>query len=222
MSDVMTNGKVLDREATINEITKLEWDMFSAVKNVGGPAGCQSQRKTFEIMRKAQHQMWGDDTLETYKMDLLTATLNGDNLMTYKYGYMMKSTFPQEYEQIKDQLPEIGSARRKLVTWLTEQHNEWTKEAAAKYPKLCAWGRPLDEQAANGSTWASVENYFYCELLTYSTATLQWCKRDFEECLEAGENPVLGVLTYIAECYGYTKLEDIEAALQKVTPDNLV
>ena len=128
----------------------------------------------------------------------------------------------EEYEQIKDSLPEIGSGRRKLVTWLTEQHNEWTKEAAAKYPKLCAWGRPLDEQAANGSTWASVENYFYCELLTYSTATLQWCKRDFEACLEAGENPVISsVLTYIAGRYGYSNLEDIEAALAKITPNNL-
>lgn len=213
MSEVMSNGKILDREETIDKITEIEWKMFSSVHNVGGPAGCQSQQHTFEIMRKAQHQMWGDDTLESYMMDLLTSAVNEDNLMTYKYGYMMKSTFPEEYEKIKDKLPPITIGRKRLVTKLTELHNSWTKEAAAKYPRLCAWGRPLDEVASDGGSYPSVENYFYCELLTYSMATLEWCERDFQAYLEAGNNPVFGVLENIAKHYGYDDLDALEEKL---------
>lgn len=42
------------RDELMSEIIKLEWDMFSHVSNVGGPASCQMRPDTFKIMRKSQ------------------------------------------------------------------------------------------------------------------------------------------------------------------------
>ena len=34
-------------------IIQLEWEMFSAVSNIGGQASCQQDRGTFEVMRRS-------------------------------------------------------------------------------------------------------------------------------------------------------------------------
>ena len=45
------------RDELMSEIIKLEWDMFSHVSNVGGPASCQMRPDTFKIMRKSHGPM---------------------------------------------------------------------------------------------------------------------------------------------------------------------
>lgn len=209
----LLNEEFSYRRRLIEEITQLEWEMFSTVSNVGGLAACQKSNGTFEVMRKAQHNIWSNDTLESYKTDLMSAAENHLNLMTCKYGYMMAKTFPREYEEIKDQLPNISEEKRELVMTLTLQHNAWTKESAKRYPRMCAYGRPLDDAAAGDSSWPSVENYFFCELLTYSCDTLRLCLRDFEVNTQRGDNPALQILKGIAFHHGYERLEDLEEAL---------
>lgn len=215
MKKKMHSGASACHQHLVEEITRLEWEMFSEVSNVGGQASCQRNNATFAIMRKAQHSVWSDDTLESYKTDLLVAAAEQRNLMTCKYGYMMAKTFPEEYAVIKDQLPEIGAEKRELATMLTLQHNAWTKAVAAKYPHLCSLGRPLDDVEAGDSSWPSVENYFFCELLTYSNKTLRLCKRDFEAAEKTGENLALQILQAMARYRGYERLEDLESALSK-------
>ena len=51
------------RDELMSEIIKLEWDMFSHVSNVGGPASCQMRPDTFKIMRKSQAATWSDELL---------------------------------------------------------------------------------------------------------------------------------------------------------------
>ena len=202
----------LYRRQLISEIAQLEWEMFSAVPNVGGPAVCQNRKDVFFVMRAAQHAIWSDDTLESYRADLLTAQKNQLNLMTCKYGYMMAKTFPEEYEELKNRLPQVSEEKRTLAAQLTRQHMAWTKEAADRYPGICSHGRPLDE-ISRYTTWPSVENYFFCELLTYSCATLQLCARDFEEDARRRRNPAIQILNEIAVCHGYTHLEELETTL---------
>ena len=87
------------RDELMSEIIKLEWDMFSHVSNVGGPA-CQMRPDTFKIMRKSQAATWSDELLASYLEDLKTATREGRNIMTEKYARMMESTFPEEYRKL--------------------------------------------------------------------------------------------------------------------------
>lgn len=96
------------RDELMSEIIKLEWDMFSHVSNVGGPASCQMRPDTFKIMRKSQAATWSDELLASYLEDLKTATREGRNIMTEKYARMMESTFPEEYRKLAG----IPSARR--------------------------------------------------------------------------------------------------------------
>lgn len=96
------------RDELMSEIIKLEWDMFSHVSNVGGPASCQMRPDTFKIMRKSQAATWSDELLASYLEDLKTATREGRNIMTEKYARMMESTFPEEYRK----LAAIPPARR--------------------------------------------------------------------------------------------------------------
>ena len=88
------------RDELMSEIIKLEWDMFSRVSNVGGPASCQMRPDTFKIMRKSQAATWSDELLASYLEDLKTATREGRNIMTEKYARMMESTFPEEYRKL--------------------------------------------------------------------------------------------------------------------------
>lgn len=88
------------RVGLIDAIVEGEWEMFHSVNNVGGPAECQSQQNTFEIMRRAQFSTWGDKTLSCYLEDIKKAQIQGRNLMTEKYARMMAVTHPAEFEQI--------------------------------------------------------------------------------------------------------------------------
>ena len=95
------------RDELMSEIIKLEWDMFSHVSNVGGPASCQMRPDTFKIMRKSQAATWSDELLASYLEDLKTATREGRNIMTEKYARMMESTFPEEYRKLAASLPPV-------------------------------------------------------------------------------------------------------------------
>ena len=88
------------RDDLMSEIIKLEWEMFSHVSNVGGPASCQLRPDTFKIMRKSQAATWPDELLTSYLEDLKAATRDGRNIMTEKYARMMESTFPEEYRTL--------------------------------------------------------------------------------------------------------------------------
>ena len=92
---------------TINKILELEWEMMYNVNNLGGAASCQRDPKTFKIMRSSQAETWNPELLESYYKDLKFAKASERNLITEKYGRMMKTTIPEEYDKIKDLLPAV-------------------------------------------------------------------------------------------------------------------
>lgn len=205
--------EAITKTELIDQIIKLEWGMFTTAQNNGGRASCQDDWETFEIMRRSQHLVWAMDTLSSYRQDLETARGLGMNLVAFKYGYMMRVTFPEEYEAIKDRLPAVSPGKRELVEAICGIFGGWSAEKAEKYPLVSGMGRPLT--SAQGGRWAAIDNYLYSELLTYSEPTLALCLRDTEAARDRGENLSVKIVENTAHLYGYPDLDTLEASMRR-------
>lgn len=207
----------MSREDLIKEIIRLEWGMFTTAQNNGGRASCQDDWPTFEIMRRSQHMIWSMDTLDSYRSDLREAMGRGENLVAFKYGYMMRVTYPEEYEVIKVLLPPITPEKTAIVDEIADHHAAWAKEKAEKYPLVSGMGRPQTSQ--EGGRWAAIDNYLYSELLTYSEPTLIFCLRDTREAAEKGENLSVKIVENTAKLYGYPSLDALESSMKGIKID---
>lgn len=161
----------MDKSTMIDRIVETEWKMFQSTRNIGGRAWCQDDRAQFEANRQAQFENWNAECLQSYSSDLEAAEQNGENLVAYKYGYMMEDTAPEEYQKIKSSLPERTEEKLQLVRRLTGYVVRWGEAFAGKYPEVAHRGRPV--RAVTGSAVTSVETYAAGELSTYSMPTLQ-------------------------------------------------
>jgi hypothetical protein len=205
----------MDRKEEIKRILELEWDMFTKAQSAGGRAACQDDQPTFTVMRKAQAEIWSDETLQSLRNDLLQARESGINLMTLKYAHMMEVTFPEEYAQLKDALPPVSNTAFALAREIVQIHAQWSAEAALRYPRLISMGRPLTSADSPGGRYAAMDNYLYSELLTYSEETLALCLKDTRTAKEDGVNLSLEILKNTARSYGYDSVDALEEVLQK-------
>ncbi|MBU1053269.1 MAG: DUF4125 family protein [Proteobacteria bacterium] len=204
----------MEREELIKSILEIEWEMFTKVQNADERASCQDNKPIFMVMRKAQADTWGMDTLASYLNDLKVAKENQINLMTIKYARMMEITFPEEYEAIKNQLPPVTPKARELVDEIAKYYFKWSIEASGKYPMLFSLGRPITATGSGtGNHSASIDNYLQSELLTYSEATLELFLKDTLEAVDKDVNLSLEILKYTAKSYGFETLEAIEIKL---------
>lgn len=209
MTALEQRKRVMTKAALIEEIVKMEWSMFSTVHNEGGKAACQMDRPTFTIMRTSQHQTWNEALLASYRDDLARAQEAGRNLMTEKYGRMMKSTFPEEYERIAAFFPPVSPETGRQIEEIVAAHVAWKEALNGKYPHLADRSRPTrtkDDQ----SGLASMETYTRAELETYSPKTIALYhaaiqKRLAEKTSEAEEN----LLNQVRQ-YGFNSLEAAE------------
>lgn len=194
---------------TMQEIIELEWQMFSTVENQGGKASCQSKSDTFEIMRRSQLDTWTEEVRQSYLLDLKRANAQGRNLCSEKYGYMMESTVPSEYEKIKKYLPETDPEVMFMIRKIVAVNLKWEKLVDQQYPRLRANGRPLlKEQDTPFST--SVETYLTGELRTYSKHTIRKLFEYTLKCDDEGQNLALENLENIVLAYGYPNLQAAE------------
>lgn len=207
--DKMTSADI-NRKDLIKEVIELEWEMFTNVSSVNGRASCQDDRKTFSVMRGAQADIWGTETLISYLDDLRTAERDKTNLMAVKYARMMEVTFPEEYKTIKKQLPEVSARCRYLAQEIVKYHLKWSMEASGKYPRLFSLGRPV---SGNLDRANSIENYLKSELLTYSENTLELCLKDTIAAADNNLNLSLEILKNTARDYGFDSLDAIEKRL---------
>ena len=150
--------------------------MFHSVQGIDGPAACQQDRKTFEIMRASQLQAWNQETAESYLDDLQRAKATGRNLMTEKYARMMEYTSPCEFRRIAPNVPALDVEAESIIERLSEISVRWMEELAAKYPHVGAQGRPIRNSGDNAHT-PSFETYNRGELGTYSVKTLAAARR---------------------------------------------
>lgn len=203
-------GQVLEGEKQlIDKIVELEWKQFDKVKNEGGRASCQDDFGTFAIMRKSQYLTWNDELLSSYYNDLLLAEQRGWNLITEKYGRMMKSTAPEEYAELEPKLP-VRSEERELITEeIVKIQVTWMEQFAAKFPKMAGNARSIhtyEDTAFN----TSYETYLRGELGTYSEETFVLYGRFIAKLLQEDRNLAYETMDNTAKLYGYETVEDAE------------
>ena len=198
----------MDHKALVDAIVSAEWDMFSKVRNVGGTASCQMDPKTFHIMRSSQMDNWDDELLGSYLEDLLSARLEGRNLVTEKYARMMESTFPEEYARLADSLPPLDPAAVAQVEEIVAAHVAWKEALDARYPSLADRGRPLRSRDDRPGQ-VSMESYLRAELRSYSPRTIALYHQATRERLRRGESEAEQNLLHQVRQYGF---EDIESA----------
>lgn len=207
------SGNESAKQAQIKEIVEREWEMFSNVNNIGGKAECQNQPDTFRIMRKSQVLVWTPEIRESYIDDLRQAKAAGRNLCEEKYGYMMESTVPEEFENIKDMLPAVSEKKMELIRRIVRINLEWEQAIDEKYKKLRAQGRPLrKEQDTPYDT--SVETYMTGELKTYSEKTIRLLYDHTDQCQKNGCNLAYEILKNMVMEYGYASVEEAEAYIR--------
>ena len=195
-----------EKDALINAVIQLEWVMFDQVQHINGRASCQDDAWTFYVMRYSQFEPLPVQVLSSYRRDLEEATLQGRNLLTEKYAYMMAYTAPDIYEKkLKPRLPMISRKKQVLIDSMIQWMIEDEKNFAQRYPKIAAKGRPLLES----STDVSVYHYAQGELKTYSMRTLVMYHQ-YLMSLEASVEGGLAQKIYevMVTFYGYGSLDE--------------
>ncbi len=199
--------KMATKADLISEAVAAEWRMHQAVPNIGGRAACQEDFRTFEINRSSQMQGWSEACLESYLEDLQLAEKEGRNLQTEKYGRMMESTSPAEYQHIRHRLPAIDPAASAVIEEIVPVVIGWAEELAEKYPCLAARGRPV-RRSEDSRFVTSIETYLRSELAAYSLNTLRLYR---DNVLEQKANDLNGneiTLGHAVKRYGYKSLEE--------------
>lgn len=196
-------------EYLVDQIAKVEFQAFDKVQNVGGRASCQNDWPTFSIMRKSQYMTWSRTMLFQYLYDFVREISLGHNLIEEKYGRMMESTAPEEYEAIKDNFPVITPEKRAIIEQIVKLQVEWMEEFAGEYPALAENARSIrtaDDNIAN----TSYETYLRGEISTYSDKLLELYGRYVVEYAQSGENLAFAIMTNNVHLYGYKDLDEAE------------
>jgi hypothetical protein len=186
--------------------------MFTGIKNLGGRAPCQDDPDTFDIMRRSQFETWDERSLESYLDDLFLAASKGENIVAYKYAYMMAYSQPEEFDRISARIPHISDEQYSLARKLTDRHLKWHRDVAEAYPKLAGRGRTelmADEAAGD----VSFENYTLAEFLSYSLRTLKRYDAHVEKLARDGANMALMTIENMVRLYGYHSVEEAEKGL---------
>ncbi len=201
------------KENLIEKVVDLEWDMFRNVENMDGNASCQEDPKTFKIMRSSQFEGWPKAALESYLEDLKEASKKGLNLISEKYGRMMRSTSPSHYAKIEHLLQPLDSDQQELIEKVIRMVIEWEEELAKKYPNILRKGRPL--YSSLDSPWVtSVETYLRGELSTYSKKTIQLYYEHLSNERSRNTNASETTLASMVKKYGYKSLEEANEAMK--------
>lgn len=205
-------AEITKREQRIFDIAAAEWELFQQVHNTGGRASCQDDPDTFFKMRMSQWMVYSDEVLESYQQDLTDAAAKGRNLIFEKYGYMMETTYPEEYAQIKAYLPTPSEEKKELIEKLAAVHVEWDAWMLAHYPNIRQNGRTMTADEDSVPEGTSSESYLRGELATYSERTLRLLWAQTQEACQKGDNLLRQIIANETAFYGYRSLEEAEAA----------
>lgn len=196
------------------DIARREFEAFDVVKNEGGRASCQDDWFTFSIMRKSQYLTWDHTMLLQYLYDFCREMEHGHNLIEEKYGRMMESTAPEQYEEMKERFPEITPEKQSIIENIVKMQVTWMEEFAEQFPYLAGNARSIHTYEDNG--WnTSYETYLRGEISTYSDKMLELYGRYIVAHAAAGQNLAREIMTHSVLLYGYESLEEAEAGLRR-------
>lgn len=208
-------GGCMDTKKNLMEkVVDLEWVMFQNVENIDGKASCQEDPKTFKIMRSSQFASWPKAALASYLDDLNEANRKEINLISEKYGRMMKSTSPSHYAKTEHLLQPLDSDNQKLIEKVVRIVLESEEELVKKYPYILKKGRPL-YTSLDTPFVTSVETYLRGELSTYSKKTLELHYAHLLNEKSQNINASEITLEFMVRKYGYKSLEEANEAMKK-------
>lgn len=193
----------------VDTIVALEWEAFDKTQNEGGRASCQDDWKTFSIMRKSQYMTWTNEMLESYINDFEQANARGWNLITEKYARMEASTAPEEYEKIKDSLPERDAKQLAIVEEIVKIQVEFMESFAEDYPKTAEGARSIHTYEDSEYN-TSYETYLRGELLTYSPETLSLYGQYVISYVKQEKNLTYEIMNNTARLYGFASVDEME------------
>ena len=193
----------------IDEIVDLEWEQFDKVKNEGGRANCQDNFKTFSIMRKSQFMAWPTGIIRSYHNDIIKAKKENRNLLEEKYGRMMESTAPEQYENIKHHFPALSDERRAKQERIIMIQVKMMEDYANKYPNLSGNARNI-HTSEDTAYCTSYETYLRGELGTYSDTTLGLYEDFIQSVKHSGKNLAYMVMCNTTMNYGYASIDEAE------------
>lgn len=202
--------QVSKTEQLIFDIAQMEWELFQNVQNTGGRASCQNDPDTFFKMRMSQWMVYSKETLESYMEDLRSSIEQGRNLIFEKYGFMMETTYPEEFEEIKEHLPKVSPETEKMIDEMADIHVKWDKEVYEKYPHIRENGRVFRSSEDSVQNGSSSESYLKGEYKTYSRETVELIYKQVKQAVDAGENLLEKIIENEVRFYGYQSLEDAE------------
>lgn len=128
-------------KAKIEEIIKIEWQMFQNVDNLGGRADCQDDFETFYIMRRSQYDNWTAEMVDAYSDFAARSQEEGRNLVSEKYARMMAYTDLHYFNKhLRDKLPAVPAKNFRLINKIVERLICWVK----RWPgAIRSWQAPL-------------------------------------------------------------------------------
>lgn len=173
------------KEELIEEIIRIEWEMFISVRARGRSALCQEDPDSFRIIRTANFMTWSDDTLTSYLEDIKTARSLGRNLMTEKYARM------------EGLIPPLNPAVLTLIDKIVEKECLWAEDFLQSNPGA-RLARPIYTRDEFPGVVSS-ETYSRAELETYSARTLEHYYSDVMELSSRGENRIECAVRYMLE-----------------------
>ncbi|MCR4654721.1 MAG: DUF4125 family protein [Lachnospiraceae bacterium] len=198
-----------DNKTLSMDIAKAEFKEFDKVKNVGGRAECQNNWPTFSIMRRSQYLTWTRTMLLQYLYDFKREARLGHNLITEKYGRMMESTAPEEYDEIRDSFTELPEDKKAIIEAVVGMQVGWMEAFSERYPKLAANARSIRTSQDNLYN-TSYETYLRGELSTYSDKMLELYARFIAEHAKEGKNLAFEIMENNVKLYGYRDLDTAE------------
>ena len=203
-----------ETEQLIFDIARMEWDLFQNVQNTGGRASCQDDPDTFFKMRMSQWMIYSKEILESYFADMQEAIEEGRNLIFEKYGYMMETTYPEEYEELKAHLPRVSEQKAAWIEELAKIHVKWDEEVLQKYPHVRGNGRVLKAEEDSIINGSSSESYLKGEYKTYSEKTLSLIRQAVLDAVKKGENLAEQIMENEVKFFGYASLQDAEEKMR--------